>query len=102
MATLTQEMKDMIASQQCFIGTVNAALVSAREIFHAAIQNMATNIILVHCHPSGDPSPSWEDRQTTASLVKSGKLLHILILDHVIIGKNTYCSMKEKGYMEDI
>jgi DNA repair protein RadC len=97
------DTKNQIMGQKTiFIGTVNAALVSAREIFHAGIQNMATNIILVHNHPSGDPFPSREDKQTTARLVQSGKLLHILILDHVILGKNTYYSMQEKGYMEDI
>lgn len=81
-------------------GTVNATLVSPREIFNPAIKAMATNIILVHNHPSGDPAPSKEDISVTNTVMKAGNIVGIKVLDHVIIGKNKYCSMKETGFMD--
>jgi len=83
-------------------GTVNATLVSPREIFNPAIKAMATNIILVHNHPSGDPAPSKEDVSVTNTMMKAGNIVGIKVLDHVIIGKDKYCSMKETGFMDKI
>jgi DNA repair protein RadC len=90
--------KNKILGQKLiFVGTVNSSLVSAREVFHAAVQNMATNIILLHNHPSGDPNPSVEDKESTNRLVEAGKILGIQVMDHVIIGKHGHYSFKENG-----
>lgn len=90
----------ILGKKQIFLGTVNFSLISAREIFHAAIQAMAATIIVVHNHPSGDPRPSREDEEATKTLAQAGKILNIPVLDHIIIGKHGYCSFKEKGYLE--
>ena len=92
----------IIGQQMISKGTVNATLVSAREIFNPAIKAMATTIILVHNHPSGDPAPSKEDIRVTNTMMKAGNIVGIKVLDHVIIGKNKYCSMKESGFMDQI
>lgn len=90
----------IIGQQMISRGTVNATLVSPREIFNPAIKAMATNIILVHNHPSGDPASSKEDVSVTNTMMKAGNIVGIKVLDHVIIGKNEYCSMKETGFMD--
>lgn len=90
----------IIGQQMISRGTVNATLVSPREIFNPAIKAMATNIILVHNHPSGDPAPSKEDIGVTNTMMKAGNIVGIKVLDHVIIGKSKYCSMKETGFMD--
>jgi DNA repair protein RadC len=90
----------ILGQKRIFLGTVNASLVSAREIFHAAVQHMAAHIILVHNHPSGDPTPSEEDKESTKRMVQAGEVLNIPVLDHMIIGRNGYCSLREAGYLE--
>ncbi|WP_169717975.1 hypothetical protein SPSIL_058040 [Sporomusa silvacetica DSM 10669] len=81
-------------------GTLNMTPVSPREIFNSAIKNMVASIILVHNHPSGDSHPSQEDINITDMVVKAGKIIGISVLDHIIIGKNEYCSFKEKGLIQ--
>lgn len=82
------------------IGTLNASLVSAREVFKAAILCNAASIILAHNHPSGDLTPSPEDLQVTDVLKKAGAILDIEVLDHVIVGEDgSYCSLKRGGLM---
>ncbi len=76
-------------------GTVRMSLVSPREIFLEALQNKAVNIILVHNHPSGDPTPSQSDMNLTDSIKRMGEVLEIPLLDHIIIGDNRYTSFKE-------
>lgn len=78
-------------------GTLNASLVSSREVFQRAILSNAAGIILVHNHPSGVPTPSQEDINVTERMTKAGKLLDIPVLDHIVLGDNTYISFKEKG-----
>lgn len=90
----------IIFRQMIAKGTVSGALVSAREIFNPAIKRMATSIILIHNHPSSDTTPSQEDISMTKSIVQAGKITGINVLDHIIIGKGQYLSMKESGYME--
>lgn len=80
-------------------GTINASLVSPREVFHAATKYLAAGIIITHNHPSGDYNPSKADLLVTKSLVSSGKLLEIPILDHVIISCNGYFSFLENGIL---
>lgn len=79
------------------IGTLNASLVHPRDVFSEAIRNKCASIILVHNHPSGDPSPSQEDIDVTKRIVEAGMILGIEVLDHIIIGDGRYNSLKEKG-----
>jgi DNA repair protein RadC len=78
-------------------GTLDTSLVHPREVFRAAITESAASLILVHNHPSGDPSPSAEDRAVTRQLAEAGRLLGIPVLDHVVIGDGRYVSFVEAG-----
>lgn len=71
----------------------------AREVFHAAIVERAESIVLLHNHPSGDPTPSPEDRVLTQQLVTAGRLLGIPVYDHVIIGQARYVSFLEQEWL---
>ncbi|MDR3288103.1 MAG: DNA repair protein RadC [Peptococcaceae bacterium] len=82
------------------VGSLNASLVHPRECFKEAIRRNANAIILLHNHPSGDPTPSKEDLEVTGRLTDGGKLLGIHVLDHVIIGDHQYISLKEEGMIE--
>lgn len=79
------------------VGTLSESLVHPRELFKEAVNHSASSIILVHNHPSGDPSPSREDILLTKRIAEGGRLLDIRVLDHVIIGDNTYISLREQG-----
>ncbi|MBI2629867.1 DNA repair protein RadC [Candidatus Pacearchaeota archaeon] len=76
-------------------GILDASIIDPREVFKSAIKNSASRVILVHNHPSGDPSPSKEDQEVTEKLIDAGELLGIKILDHIIIGRDKYWSWKE-------
>ncbi len=80
-----------------YTGSLNTAVVRVGEVFREAIRANCAAIIVVHNHPSGDPTPSPEDVQVTETLVAAGKLLDIEVLDHVVIGRNRYVSLKERG-----
>jgi DNA repair protein RadC len=80
-------------------GTVNQAVPIIREIIHSALQKFAVSIICVHNHPSGEPTPSQEDKLFTQELHQAGKVMQIKILDHVIIGDNKFYSFTEQGVM---
>ena len=80
-------------------GILNSSLVHPREVFREAIAERAAAIILVHNHPSGDPSPSADDRLVTEQLVAAGRLLDIPVHDHVIIGRGRYTSFAEAGLL---
>ena len=80
-------------------GTVNASILAPREIFINALKNGAVNIILLHNHPSGDPTPSAEDVSTTQRVKEAGSLIGIKLMDHIIIGDNKYVSLKERGLL---
>lgn len=81
-------------------GLLSASLVHPREVFREAIAERAASVILVHNHPSGDPTPSADDRKVTTQLVAAGKLLDIPVHDHVIIGRGRYASFAESGLLE--
>jgi len=90
------DSKNVITNHRpIFVGTLNASLIHPREVFRFAIDNSAASIILVHNHPSGDPKPSREDIDITKRLIEAGSLLDILVLDHVIIGNDSYRSLKD-------
>lgn len=77
-------------------GSVNMSLISPREVFLEALRHEAVNIILVHNHPSGDPTPSGADVEITKRVKTMGDLLDVQLLDHIIIGDNCYTSFKEQ------
>lgn len=81
-------------------GTVNSAVVSPRELFVEALQKDAVSIILLHNHPSGDPTPSREDILVTKKVYEAGKMIGVELLDHIIIGNNCYSSMREDGILK--
>lgn len=80
-------------------GNVNSSIFSVREIFQKALLANAVSIILMHNHPSGDCKPSNEDIKVTERAVKAGEIVGVDVLDHIIIGNDSYCSLKEKGYV---
>ncbi len=75
------------------VGTLNESLIHPREVFKKAIKESACSIALVHNHPSGDPTPSEEDREVTRKIRETGKIIGIELIDHVIIGKEKYKSL---------
>jgi len=81
------------------IGTLNTSAVHPREIFKSAIKHSAAVIILVHNHPSGDPTPSNQDMEVTKRLSEVGSIIGIEVLDHLIVGDGIYVSFKEKGLL---
>jgi DNA repair protein RadC len=80
------------------IGTMDTLLVHPREVFRTAVIGSAAAIVLMHNHPSGEPSPSEADIKFTRDLVRAGQLLKIEVLDHVIIGNPGHASLRELGY----
>ena len=88
--------KRMIKQETIFIGSLNESIIHPREIFKIALDENAAAIILLHNHPSGNPSPSSFDIEITKELIKAGELLGIQVLDHIIIGGEKYISLKEK------
>lgn len=89
----------ILKETQLSSGSVRMSLVSPREVFLEALTQKAVSIILVHNHPSGDPSPSESDKQLTLNLKELGDKLEIPLLDHIIIGDNRYTSFKELSYL---
>lgn len=81
-------------------GSVSESMVPVREIFVTALQHRAVNIILIHNHPSGDPSPSGADIVSTEKVSAAGRLIGIALTDHIIIGDGSYVSLREKGFIQ--
>ena len=80
-------------------GNVNSSIFSVREMYQKALLANAVSIIVMHNHPSGDPTPSREDIEVTKRAVEAGKIIGVNVLDHIIIGDHSYSSLKEKGYI---
>lgn len=91
----------VIGMQTISVGGLNSTSVHPREVFQIAVKYSAATIILVHNHPSGDPTPSMEDIAITKRITKCGKIMDITVLDHIIIGNNRFASLKERGEMSD-
>jgi len=87
----------VIGQHEVCHGSVNSSQVRVAEVFKAAIRRNAAAVIMVHNHPSGDPTPSPDDVAVTRACVQAGKLLELEVLDHLVIGQNRYVSMKERG-----
>ncbi len=88
---------EVVFKKHLFVGTLDSNICHPREIFKYALDQNAASVILVHNHPSGDPTPSKADLEITKRIKEAGKIMGIEILDHVIISKNKVFSFKEKG-----
>ncbi len=86
-------LREEVVSQ----GTLTASLVHPREVFRPALRESAAALVLVHNHPSGDPTPSREDREVTARLVRAGEILGVRVLDHVVVAERGFCSLRDEG-----
>ena len=89
----------VIEEVEVSIGDLNSTMIHPREVFHKAVRRSAASVVLIHNHPSGDPSPSMEDIETTERLMESARILGISIVDHIIIGDGVYTSLKSEGLM---
>lgn len=98
-ALLLNAKNQVIGQEIISIGTLNSSAVHPRELFKSAIKRSAAALILVHNHPSGDPSPSREDVEVTRRLVEVGRIIGIEVLDHLVIGDNKFSSLKVKGLL---
>lgn len=81
-------------------GTADGSLITPREIFCEALRRHAVSLVLIHNHPSGDPTPSKEDLAVTSRIYQAGELLGVHLLDHIVIGDQKYCSFREEGLWE--
>jgi DNA repair protein RadC len=98
--TMHMDGKNRISCIDCVsVGSLNQSIVHPREVFKTALLSSAAAIILVHNHPTGDPSPSSEDIAITRRLKESGEIIGIKVLDHVIVGKGEYLSFVERGLL---
>jgi DNA repair protein RadC len=98
--TLCLDTKNQILREEVVsVGSLNASIVHPREVFKSALMESSASVIMVHNHPSGDPSPSREDIMVTEKMVEGGKLLGIDVLDHIIIGEGRYVSLKDEGFV---
>lgn len=96
--TVLLDTKNFVTrTTEVYAGSLNAAVVRIGEVFRSAVRANSASIILAHNHPSGDPTPSPEDVRVTEMVVEAGRLLDIEVLDHIIIGRNRYVSLKERG-----
>ena len=98
MRVLCLDQKSHSVSQHTvYQGTVNSSVVRAAEVLRPAVSRNCPGIIVVHNHPSGDPTPSPEDIRTTERLRRAGEALEIQLLDHIILARQRYVSLKERG-----
>ena len=89
---------EVIEIDNLYQGSLNSSTVRVCEVFKAAIRRNAASVIIVHNHPSGDPTPSTDDIVVTRAIIEAGRLLEIEVLDHIVIGQGRFISMKEKGF----
>ena len=94
---LLNTKNQVLGIPRVYKGSINTSLIRVGELFKEAVRENCPALIVVHNHPSGDPTPSPEDVKVTEQIVKAGKLLDIDVLDHIIIGQQRYISLKERG-----
>ncbi len=87
----------LITLKKVALGTVSDLLIHPREVFFPAVKHKASSLILVHNHPSGDPTPSSADLEITRHLIRSSQIMGIPLEDHLIVGANSFISLKERG-----
>ncbi|MBE5871588.1 MAG: JAB domain-containing protein [Lachnospiraceae bacterium] len=88
----------ILAEMTLSLGSINSTQIPVRELFKNAFRANAAQIILLHNHPSGDPTPSKDDLHMTERIINACKLIGLTLADHIIIGNNTYISFREKGF----
>jgi len=98
-AVLLNTKNQVLSIETISVGTLDSSAVHPRELFKSAIKKSAAAVILVHNHPSGDPTPSQADIDLTRRLVQAGSILGIGILDHIVVGDNKYTSFKACGLL---
>lgn len=98
-ALVLNTKNQVLAVERVAVGTLNTTTVHPREVFKCAVRRSAAALILVHNHPSGDPTPSRQDLELTKRLAEAGEIMGIAILDHLIIGDNRYTSLKAEGHL---
>jgi len=89
----------LIVWEDISVGGLHSSIVHPREVFKTAVKRSAASIILIHNHPSGDPTPSKEDIEVTRRLTEAGSIMGINVLDHIVIGEANYCSLKQQGLL---
>lgn len=94
---LLNTKNQVLAVPEVYRGSVNTSLVRVGEVFRDAVRENCPAIIVVHNHPSGDPTPSAEDVEITEQITQAGRLLNIDVLDHLVIGNQRYVSLRERG-----
>ena len=87
----------VITTVTVYVGSLNTSVIRVGELFREAIRLNAAGVIIAHNHPSGDPSPSPEDVSVTRHIIQAGQMLDIEVLDHVVIGRQRFVSLKERG-----
>jgi DNA repair protein RadC len=98
-ALLLDGKNRLLREERVSEGTLTSSLVHPREVFAPAVRESAAALIVVHNHPSGDPTPSPEDREVTRRLRAAGEIVGIRVLDHVVVGEDAYVSFLEKGWL---
>ncbi len=98
-ALLLDSKNRLLREVQISEGSLTASIVHPREVFAAVVRESAAALLLVHNHPSGDPTPSREDREITARLKEAGDLMGVRVLDHIIIGAEGYVSFADRGFL---
>jgi len=98
-ALLLDGKNRLIKRAQISVGSLNQSIVHPREVFNEAVRQSAAAVILLHNHPTGDPTPSPEDLAVTRRLHEVGELMGIKVLDHIIIGEGEFYSFAEKGHL---
>jgi DNA repair protein RadC len=96
---LLDSARRIVAAPTIYIGTINTSVLRVSEVYREAITRNCPALILAHNHPSGDPTPSPEDVELTRTLVNAGRLLDIVLLDHIIIGQQRWVSLTEMGFV---
>ena len=98
MTVLFLDLKNKVLKEELIsIGSINMALCEPRDIFTAALKANAASLVLLHNHPSGDPEPSKKDIDTTCEMVYLGRMLGIPVLDHIVLGYDSYYSLRDRN-----
>ena len=91
----------VVRASTVYVGNISAAIVRVAELFRDAVRIQAAGVILVHNHPSGDPEPSTDDVHLTAEAVAAGRLLDVPVLDHIVLAREGYVSLRDRGVSFD-
>lgn len=91
--------KRLICTELVAIGSLSQVIVHPREVFYPAIRHKASSLIVAHNHPSGDPTPSADDRQVTRRIARAGETLGVALLDHLVVGAGTFTSLAREGVL---